>query len=540
MTHPVAQRALLHFNALFPPDDAITGPKPALTRQQARKNEHSGEVGCLMNIEKRARSVDERPRLGAAEMTSLKESGDHRSRPTNVSRHQPTLVSLFAGAGGLDIGLEQAGFRSVLATDINHDACETLRSNRHLHDIDPSGFDAWALKSVISQRCHAGLKLPQIEAFVGRIRGTIGHRRTRGPDQVIEGDIRLLTAEKILGDAGLKVGELDLLAGGPPCQPFSRAGKREMMSTSDGLLFLEFIRLIDDIQPRFFLFENVKGMVIQKSPVKTVKCVDCGHIDLPKFESIYLMNDGDRSTTACVQCQSADAFVNINDVRGGALQIVENEFRKTGYRIHSAVLNAADFGAPQARERIIIVGSRDGETFQFPAHTHSAKVGQNRQHSFLTEALQPWVTMADSIFSKPHRKYGQLSHDKARLWVKNVVRPHDEPVTWTLDRIAPTVGAHQSAKLAIAPYGVPEAQLQRQQWHVHGRRQGDTPPVPVEHEYLSDEDLLALQTFPTDWYLHGTRMERAFQIGNAVPPILAKAIGSSLISQLTTQVSEAA
>ena len=181
MTHPVAQRALLHFNALFPPDDAITGAKPALTSHQACKRENSGEVGCLMNIEKRARSVDESPRSGAVEKISLKESDDHRSPQSNVLRRQPTLVSLFAGAGGLDIGLEQAGFHSVLATDINHDACETLRSNRHLHDIDPSGFDAWALKSVISQRCHAGLKLPQIEAFVGRIRETIGHRRTRGP-----------------------------------------------------------------------------------------------------------------------------------------------------------------------------------------------------------------------------------------------------------------------------------------------------------------------------------------------------------------------
>src|SRR3546814_6744799 len=88
----------------------------------------------------------------------------------------------------------------------------------------------------------------------------------------------------------------------------------------------------------------------------------------------------------------------------------------------------------------------------------------------------------------------------------NVVRPHDEPVTWSLDRVAPTVGAHQAAKFAIAPRGVPEEQLYRQQWHVLGRRQGDTPPVFVEHEYLSDENLLNLQTFPRSWYLHGIRM----------------------------------
>ena len=75
---------------------------------------------------------------------------------------------------------------------------------------------------------------------------------------------------------------------------------------------------------------------------------------------------------------------------------------------------------------------------------------------------------------------------------------------------------------------MPEDQLKRQQWHVLGRRQSDLPAVLVEHEYLSDEELLKLQTFPLGWYLYGTRMQRAFQIGNAVPPVLARAMGQAL------------
>jgi len=138
--------------------------------------------------------------------------------------------------------------------------------------------------------------------------------------------------------------------------------------------------------------------------------------------------------------------------------------------------------------------------------------------------------MIDCLWPKKrHNVFGRLDPDKAVLWVKNVVRPHDEPVTWTLRRAAPTIGAHQAAKLAIAPKGVPEAQLRRQQWHVLGKRQGDTPPVPVVHEYLSDEELLRLQTFPENWYLFGTRMQRAFQIGNAVPPMLAQAVGEEIL-----------
>ena len=72
-------------------------------------------------------------------------------------------------------------------------------------------------------------------------------------------------------------------------------------------------------------------------------------------------------------------------------------------------------------------------------------------------------------------------------------------------------------------------QLVRQQWHTKGRRQGDLPPVPVEHEMVTDGELLKLQSFPEWWYLFGTRMQRAFQIGNAVPPLLAKAIGNCLL-----------
>ena len=137
--------------------------------------------------------------------------------------------------------------------------------------------------------------------------------------------------------------------------------------------------------------------------------------------------------------------------------------------------------------------------------------------------------MYDALWRKGQSRYGKLNLKKAVLWVKNVVRPHAEPVTWPLTRVAPTIGAHQGAKLALAPFGVPQEQLRRQQWHTLGRRQGDLPPVFVEHEYLTDEELLKLQTFPGDWYLFGTRMQRASQIGNAVPPCLARHVGSAIL-----------
>jgi DNA (cytosine-5)-methyltransferase 1 len=221
--------------------------------------------------------------------------------------------------------------------------------------------------------------------------------------------------------------------------------------------------------------------------------------------------------------------------RSGTLEIIQNEFARVGYRCVSEVLNAADFGAPQARQRLFIIGSRDGERIDWPRPDYIDRnsIGDRLPTLFdRAEPKQPWRTVNEALYRRGHWRYGSLDLSKAVLWVKNVVRPHDEPVTWTLDRPAPTIGAHQSAKLAIAPHGVPEQQLLRQQWHVHGRRQGDTKPVHVEHEYLTDEELLQLQTFPTRWYLFGTRMQRAFQIGNAVPPILAKKVGGKISSAM--------
>jgi DNA (cytosine-5)-methyltransferase 1 len=218
----------------------------------------------------------------------------------------------------------------------------------------------------------------------------------------------------------------------------------------------------------------------------------------------------------------------------GSLQLILAEFERHGYRCDWKVLNSADFGVPQHRERLFVIGSRDNERFSWPRPTHTGRTREDSQtvlfdHSMVTPAAQPWRTTIEALWQNGHERFGMLDLEIARLWVKNVVRPHAEPVTWSLDRPSPTVGAHQAAKLAIAPDGVPVEQLQRQQWHTRGNRQGDLPPVPVTHEYLSDEELLQLQTFPRHWYLHGTRMERARQIGNAVPVALAKAVGEALL-----------
>ncbi len=339
------------------------------------------------------------------------------------------------------------------------------------------------------------------------------------------------------------VGELTLVAGGPPCQPFSRAGKRETLEIADGRLFAEFVRIVADTRPRWFLFENVKGLAQSKTTVPFYHCKVCKTDTLVPFDSRKSALDGSIKSFKCSKCGNGGTEIATRETRGGSLEIILAEFEAIGYRCHHKILNSSHFGVPQSRERLFIVGSRDNEPFTFPSPTHFDPMErQNKDHrknqlSLLPEepTLMPRLTVEDVLWQNGHRQFGKLDYEKAVLWVKNVVRPHDEPVCWSLNRPSPTIGAHQAAKLAIAPDGVPAEALLRQQWHTLGRRQSDLPPVYVKHAMLSDEELSLLQTFPASWFLYGTRMERAFQIGNAVPPTLAMHVGRAILEASNLQ-----
>lgn len=441
-----------------------------------------------------------------------------------------SLVSLFTGAGGIDLGLEEAGFTTLVANDVEDYACRTLLANKER--ASPSeGFDSW-LKRQLDQRCYKSASQAELSELRTRLELNPLPTAYLAEAAILQRDIRALPSEEILEVTRSKPGAIDLVAGGPPCQPFSRAGKRQNVETADGRLFLEFVRVVTDLRPRWFLFENVRGLAQTSTDVLHLSCDSCGLVSMPRFATRHRLAGVAGAVPTCSQCLSAKGQMHWKSVRGGSLDIILNEFRLAGYECTWRILNAVDYGAPQFRERLIIVGSRDGETFEWPRLTHFKPTtgGQAALPLWDSSIPTPWRTVADTLWLNGHPRYGTIDNSRAVLWVKNVVRPHDEPVTWTLARPAPTIGAHQAAKLALAPRGVPEEQLARQQWHVLGRRQGDNPPVPVEHAYLCDEDLLRLQTFPAGWFLYGTRMQRAFQIGNAVPPILSRALGQAIIA----------
>lgn len=446
-----------------------------------------------------------------------------------MNARTPTMISLFSGAGGLDIGLEAAGFVSLAVNELEPHACETLRQNKALNEIGPEEFGPWFEQNIASQRCYSGDANADLKEKVRvRLQQAAGKRAYLAQAEIVCGDIRAVSSQALMDAASIEKSELFLIAGGPPCQPFSRAGKRETVETDDGRLFLEFVQKVSDIRPRWFLFENVKGLAQSRTVVAYAECASCKATFIVPFATRQELLASKKTHTPCLSCGHAKAKVVLHEEKGGSLRIIRNEFERAGYQCHAKILNSANFGVPQSRERLFIVGSRDGEAFTWPEPTHAED--DTGQQQIFGAKLKPWVTIKDILWQDGHPEYGRLDFSQAVLWVKNVVRPHAEPVTWSLDRPSPTVGAHQGAKLAIAPHGVPEAQLARQQWHTLGKRQGDSPPVFVEHRMLTDEELLRLQTFPPNWHLHGTRMERAFQIGNAVPPVLAKVVGEAILA----------
>lgn len=222
---------------------------------------------------------------------------------------------------------------------------------------------------------------------------------------------------------------VDIIAGGPPCQSFSILGKRSSFKDPRGRLVFEFCRLIRDIRPRTFVFENVPGLLT---------------------------------------------------LNGGAdwLELLKYFRQRTGYAIHHAVLNAADFGVPQIRKRIFIVGLRNGEAFEFPEPTH-----RNPDEIGLFDAHKPAWLPCDVVFSGLD---GLPNHD---------IRPHGSRVRGRYERIPPG-GRDKTDHTDRLKLGRPSGTV-----IVGSKAGGGRPHIhPVEPRVITVREAARLQSFP-DWYV---------------------------------------
>lgn len=366
-----------------------------------------------------------------------------------MSKEKLVSISLFAGAFGLDLGIEQAGFHTVNVVEIDPDAVKTITFNRpHLGEV----------------------ALPR--------------------------DIRQTSSQTVLEEAGrvlgigrpLRPGEVDLITGGPQCQPFSTAGKRGSVGDPRGSLFMDFIRIIEEIQPRFFVMENVRGLL--SAPIRHRPHNQRG----PGFPPLEL-----------------------DELPGAALVVVLSELKRIGYEVNYGLLNAADYGVPQLRQRVIFIGSRDGKKVTLPLPTHSTN-GR--------DGLLKWRTLRDALdgLIDPQPEY--VPYSESRLKYLRLLKAGQN---W---RYLPNDLKKEAMGGAYNSGGGKVGFYRRLSWDKPSPTVTTSPHQkatdmchPEELRPLSVREYARIQTFPDDWLFLGTTASKYRQIGNAVPVLLGKAIG---------------
>ena len=341
----------------------------------------------------------------------------------------PTALSLFSGAGGLDIGFSKAGFNIVGCVEIETDFCKTLEANE---------------KHYFSKNC----QIFNIDA------------RLFEPDQ--------LSAKKI-----------DFIIGGPPCQSFSaigrRAGGAQGIDDAQGTLFGEYCRIVKHYQPVGFLFENVRGI--------------------------------------------------ISSNKGADWLEIKRAFESIGYELTYKILSTADYGVPQRRERLIMVGTKAGYKYQFPLPLYGPDSKGGGRYIGAQEAIHD-LQDPDEPYHSYSGKYGHLLEEvppgqNYHYFTERMGYPN--PVFAWRSRFSDFLyKAHPDE-----PVRTVVAKL--------GKYSG---PFHWKNRRFTVAEMKRLQGFPDDYVLKGAEARQMQQIGNSVPPLFAEHLAKSVLHSLFEHESE--
>lgn len=383
------------------------------------------------------------------------------------------VIELFAGAGGLGMGISEAGFKPAKIIEWDHWCCDTIRENRR---AGVSSVAKWPLP--------------------------------------VEGDIRLL-------DFSSHENKIELVSGGPPCQPFSLGGKHRAHEDERDM-WSEAVRVVREVRPKAFVFENVKGLT--RATFATYLAYIVHQLSHPE-----VTRRGDEDWSDHMSRLERHHTASSRGASGLEYNVV--------YR----VLNAADYGVPQRRERVVFVGFRNdlGIEWTFPKQTHSLdallwdqcqsgeywdahKIARRsrpevRMHprglSLLSPPSEkPWRTVRDAIGDMPDPELNPVAAARchnhkfqpgARSYVGHTGSPLDEP----------------AKTLKAGVHGVPG-----------GENMLCRPDGGVR--YFTVRESARLQTFPDSYRLHGSWTECMRQLGNAVPVKLAKVVAENVARRL--------
>ena len=353
-------------------------------------------------------------------------------------QEKPTVISLFSGGGGLDLGLAAAGFNILFENDIDTQSCITLQQNGDRAKANGlSGFENTIVKS---------------------------------------GDIRDLSGVEILGSLGFDRGNVDVMAGGPPCQAFSVFGKRQGTSDQRGQLSFEYRRVLGELAPKVFLFENVAGL-----------------LTVEKGETYKRL-----------------------------LRELANPAEDLNYKIFANRVNAHDYCVPQNRDRVIIVGVRSDIAssenvvdFDIPATSSS--------HPEI-DGLYSWRTVSDAFLGLPEL----LPNETLKNSVPNHHgRRHSQNI---IDRYAALGPGERDGKTRINRLDASKPSYTIVVGSDHGGGKGHVHPTQPRE--VTPRESARIQTFPDWWEFSGTVRDEIRQIGNAVPTLLGFSIGNALRTQV--------
>ncbi|SEH69526.1 DNA (cytosine-5)-methyltransferase 1 [Paracoccus alkenifer] len=376
-----------------------------------------------------------------------------------------SVVSLFSGALGMDLGFELQGDFEILAcVEINEAACETIRTNAEQ-----------------------------------------GH--FKGKPKVLCRDIFELLPQELMASIGLKPGELDLLIGGPPCQSFSTAGRRQSVQDRRGTLLWRYLEFVVALRPKAFVMENVRGLMSAALKHRPIA-------ERPEKGGPELSEEEEHGSVMA--------------------KFVEDLRRKTqgAYRVDAFEVNSANYGAPQIRERVVFIGNSFGVEVEFPQPTHGIESDTEQSDLFSMHKLKPWATLRDAI--------GDLRENNPELM-------DFSPRKKGFLSLVPEGGNWRSLPINVQQESMGRA------WYAKGGRSGwwrrlswDFPcPTlvtmpnhastslchPEQLRVLSVKEYARIQEFPDEWVFCGKTSEKYLQIGNAVPVRLGK-VTAQILSNL--------
>lgn len=403
-----------------------------------------------------------------------------------------TIVDLFAGAGGLSEGFVQAGFIPIAHVEMDKDACNTLRTRSCYHYLRTKGkldiYYKYLKEEVTREVLYASVPNEIIDSVIN----------VEISDDTIEG-----TFNKIKELA--KGRQIDMIIGGPPCQAYSLLGRhrKEMEDDPRTLLYIQYGKFLKEFSPKGFVFENVPGLLSAK--------------------------------------------------KGEHFQNLRVYFGELGYNVHFRMLDASDYGVLQIRRRLIIVGWKKEQDYGYP------NIVKNRSNMVVNDILEdlPLLKAGDILNVAAYRHVSNqylcesgIRNDKEEFVTQNITRPlnendaqiykyairkwNNEKIRIKNDKLPKEIRTQKNETSFLDRFKVVDGNGFSHTVIAHLAKDGHYYILPNEIlcRSISVREAARLQSFPDNFFFEGSRSAIFKQIGNAVPPLLAKSIAESILKQL--------